>query len=52
MKKRTKQILGVTGIVCAIAGGLFTFMGNILIAIPLWLIAGAIIMVQKKKRTT
>ncbi|MEM2760422.1 MAG: hypothetical protein QXU32_10440 [Nitrososphaerales archaeon] len=50
MKRRTIQILGAIGIGCAIAGGWFALSRDYLIAIPLWIIAGAIIMVQKRKR--
>ncbi|MEE8132395.1 MAG: hypothetical protein V3T40_02345 [Nitrososphaerales archaeon] len=50
MKRRSIQIIGGIGIACAIAGGWFALNRNYLIAIPLWVAAAAIIMVQKKKR--
>lgn len=50
MNRRTNQILGGIGIGCAMAGGWFALNRDYLIAIPLWVIAGAVIMVQKKKR--
>lgn len=50
MKRRSVQVLGAVGIGCAIVGGWFALNRDYLIAIPLWLVAGAVIAIQKKMR--
>ena len=50
MNRRAIQVLGAIGIGCAIVGGWFALNHDYLIAAPLWLIAGVVIMVQKRKR--
>ncbi|MFQ5940495.1 MAG: hypothetical protein ACE5KA_02195 [Nitrososphaerales archaeon] len=49
MNRRTIQILGGIGIGCAIAGGWFALNRNYVIAIPLWVVAAVVIMIQKKR---
>jgi hypothetical protein len=50
VKRRSVQVLGAVGIGCAIVGGWFALNRDYLIAIPLWLVAGAVIVIQKKMR--
>ena len=51
LKRRSIQILGGIGIGCAIVGGWFALNREYSIAIPLWVVAIIIIMIQKKKKT-